>query len=831
MAYENCLAEIEKAVGRKLSDDELNDLLSELQKRIDRKRLSSSVDNLDDAVLKVADDYAAEIAEAALIERRNAALQLKARLEALDFVRQQFADNPVLGMEAMLVGVNRPKPGARLSAAAEQNQLANYYLGGFHSDLQVNGLWGEFASGAFDRDIARAMWAKNRETPLPFDGPEQAGKIADIVIKWQEVARQDANKAGAWVKKMPGYIVRQSHDHYKISRAGYDQWKAGILPRLDMDRTFGSSDPEKVLPEVYRGLASGVHLKTNDSAPSGFKGPGNLAKRVSVERELHFRSAEDWFDYNQEFGVGTLAEALIRGFEWHAQSTGLMRKLGPNPGANFNTIADEILKGLDETSRATFNNAVRGKLANQLATLDGTTRIPVNRMGARIAAGVRVSENMAKLGASLLAQFGDIPIYASEMRYQGRGFLSGIADAISNLRKGRNRKEMAEIDGMIGVAMDEMRAQIASRFSIGDDAIPGSMSRLQQLFFKLNGMRWWQDSLQAAAQRSMAHRLAMNKGLAFNNLDPDLQRVLGLFGIDDARWNVIRAASSKEADGRVYAVADTILDLPDEAVAPILTAQGRDVTPARATALKREIADQLRSYYVDRGAFAVVEPDQRTRATMLRGTKPGTVEGEMLRFIAQFKSFVFAVTQKAIGREIYGRGATTLGQALRNGNGEMLGLAQLILWSAVFGYGAMSAKDLVKGRTPRDPLSAKTFFAALAQGGGAGIYGDFLFGEVKNRFGGGVLQTIAGPAAGDFQNIFDLYGRLRSGDDVASAAFRTMLTSTPFMNLFYTRVVMDYLILYQIQEALNPGSLRRMEKRIEKENGQTFLIRPSEAVR
>jgi hypothetical protein len=57
-----------------------------------------------------------------------------------------------------------------------------------------------------------------------------------------------------------------------------------------------------------------------------------------------------------------------------------------------------------------------------------------------------------------------------------------------------------------------------------------------------------------------------------------------------------------------------------------------------------------------------------------------------------------------------------------------------------------------------------------------------------------------------------------------------LISNTPFMNLFYTRIVLDYLILYQIQEALDPGSLRRMERRVEREQGQEFLLAPSEVV-
>jgi hypothetical protein len=199
----------------------------------------------------------------------------------------------------------------------------------------------------------------------------------------------------------------------------------------------------------------------------------------------------------------------------------------------------------------------------------------------------------------------------------------------------------------------------------------------------------------------------------------------------------------------------------------------------------------------------------------------------MIRFFGEFKAFPAAAIQKAWGREIYGRGATKLTEALRNGHGEMLGLAQLMLWSTILGYVSLSAKDLAKGRTPRDPLDRRTWGAAFVQGGGASIYGDFLFGEMKNRFGGTLMTTLSGPTAGTVDDIADLWGRLRAGDDFAAQSLRVAINNTPFLNMFYSRIALDYLFLYQIQEALNPGSLKRMERRVEKQNAQTFLVRPS----
>lgn len=44
---------------------------------------------------------------------------------------------------------------------------------------------------------------------------------------------------------------------------------------------------------------------------------------------------------------------------------------------------------------------------------------------------------------------------------------------------------------------------------------------------------------------------------------------------------------------------------------------------------------------------------------------------------------------------------------------------------------------------------------------------------------------------------------------------------------YYTRAALDYVILYQIQKALSPGFLRRLERRVREENEQEFLIPPS----
>ncbi len=112
-----------------------------------------------------------------------------------------------------------------------------------------------------------------------------------------------------------------------------------------------------------------------------------------------------------------------------------------------------------------------------------------------------------------------------------------------------------------------------------------------------------------------------------------------------------------------------------------------------------------------------------------------------------------------------------------------------------------------------------------------GIYGDFLFGDMKNRFGGGAVATLAGPLAGTAGDVVDLMQRFRDGDDTAAQATRMMINNLPGANLFYLKGALDYAVFFRLQEAMNPGYLKRMEKRMKKDNDQTYMYSPSQAVR
>lgn len=849
MAAQDCIDAAEKAAGGKLNLAQITEAIEVLQERQKQLMATDASLSAEDAALRAADELGAEAMQAAAYKKRAAFINARRRAEALAYLRNNWADQPVLGAESFLVGTNIARTGSRASVSVEQSQLANSYVGGLLSDLEVSGNLDALSSGAFDDDIAKALWQLRNQAPDMTGIPKEAVEIAKTIGKWQETARIGANKAGAMIGKLDNYITKQSHDPLRIRAAGKEEWIQKILPRLTPE-TFTNGTPYEFLSATYDGLASGVHFKSTGAPAGAFTGPRNIAKQVSQERVLHFRSAEDWTAYNREFGMGNIRESVIGSLSMLGESTALMKRLGTNPESNWNQVLDTFakdLKGNPEKMKA-FDDARKRMLKNRFSEVDGTTRIPVDGDLARYSSIARAWVNMTSLGASIASSLTDIPVAASELRYQGSNMLSGMGELVRGLTKGRKSVEERQILSMLGVYMEGMRGATTNRFSV-DDTLPGQVSKWQNLFFRMNLQSWWTDTHRASAGLSMSNYLASNANKDFASLPKELTRALDLYGIDAGRWDLMRSAQLSEANGRKFLTTQDFDNIPDDALTGYLESQGRTPSKNAISELREELASQLRGYISDRVSYAVLEPDARTRAVLRQGTQPGTVSGELMRFFGQFKSFGVSFIQKAAGRELYGRDyvPTEFGRGLRpfreliqaastgSPAAQFMGMANLVAWSTVFGYMALATKDLIKGREPRDPSDPKVWMASFVQGGGFGIYTDFLFGEAS-RFGNKPLETLAGPFASRAASVVDIVQQARlaaTGEesDLASKLFRFGQSSTPFANLFYVKPILDYAIFYRIQEWMNPGSMRRMEQRVKAENNQQFLLRPSEVVR
>lgn len=828
MAMQDCLNVIKSAAGEgKISDEQATMLLSEIDDFITMKKKALQPDNLDATIAQHLQQRLNDSILAAALEKRSAMINAKVVAQNYNFLAK--FDNPAEGLKALMVGSVYSKVGSKLSIDAQGKALTNKYLGRLINDLEKGGLLDHFSRGHMDDDIARELFEIKPDGQPGVSNNPVAQQIAEVIHKYQMTAIERANRAGSYIQPRPGYIFRQTHDQSKIRQAGFEEWKNFILDKLDAEATFRGADPEEFLKGAYLGLTTGMHKRFKGETESnflhGFKGPANLAKRMSQERLLHFKDADSFMAYNSHFGTQDLREAIVGGLEHMARNTALMEGLGTNPVATFDKMITELKIKYRDNPKI-YDELSKKNLMNMLKEIDGTTRIPANVSLARIGSITRAVQNMAKLGGAVVSSITDIPNQAAELKYQGMPILGAYMETLAGIFRGRGDGERREIARLLGIGFDGLIGETTARFA-SQDSLPGTLAKTQQRFFKLNLMSWWNDTNRTSTALIMSNNLAEKAKLSYGKLDGRLANVLKQYDIGEAEWDIYRKHALKKADdGNNYLVSEGLDDLSDEDVSKYLQSKTGKKPSARDIATARdELISRLDTYFQDRADFAVPMPGAAERAMMNQGTETGTIEGEVIRMIMQFKAFPITMIRRGLGREVYGQAG---------GKTDIGGLAHLIAGTTLFGYGSMVAKDILKGREPRtftgDPeKDAKLMFAAMSQGGGLGIYGDFLFGEYS-RYGRSFLSTLAGPTFGQVDDLAEIFTRIRTGEDVSANVMRTMINNTPFINLFYTRQALDYLILYELQEMANPGYLRRMESRIMRENDQRFFVPPSQQV-
>ena len=849
-----CLLRVEELLRKSsIKAAKKDEIINQIKIAQAEKRITS-IDEIN--VDKVAQEVSEQIKLEKKINKRNALEnEIKGR-KYVEYILDNFNDNPQEGLVSILVGTNRRVAGARSAVSVQQHASVNQLIAGFNQKLRQNNVTTLFEKmdKKTQRRVVNAMYELNQkktyieeltglEPPVKETNPDIL-KLAEIMEEYSETIRLKLNDRGANIQKLWGYIVRQSHDPYSIRDAAkklgknldemeadpnlkgsdinynknFTAWKNFVLDKLDKERTFaGVDDIDQFMLFAYNSLVKNENLKSDGADFSyGARATKDVAKSSKFKRVLHFKTADDWFDYNDVFGVGNLKESFFSGLQTAGRNIGIMDTLGTKPAENFEKIRKAVAKRMVMDKRD--QNTVSSKQFNKfISVVDGSIYTVENFGVAKYSAIARALSSMAKLGGATVSAAADIGLYGSEMRYQGKSFLGGMFEAMSSLARIKNTKQKKDIAEMLGFIADNTIYDIAGRYQVGDNLSKG-FTKAQRFFFKVNLLSWWTNTLKEGAMLGMANYFAKQKNLSFDSLNPQLKNLFKVYNIDSTKWNIIRKTAMEKADDGTEFINIGLLDQISDADVKKIT--GIDDLTAREIGIEKDkFKASVSGMLLDRSIYAVIEPDARVRATMTQGQLAGTAAGEALRFFFQFKAFPLSIVQKVLGREIdYFKGQN---KEVQRG---IVGLAAIVVTSGLLGYLSMTIKDLLKGRSPRDPTKVKSVMAAFLQGGGLGIYGDVLFQETRS--GGDILGQLAGPVP---LTAFDLvqaikYGIRGEGGKAGRTAYRAVSQSIPFLNLFYLKTAFDYLIGYSIMETMSPGTLRRMENRMRRDYNQEFLL-------
>lgn len=321
----------------------------------------------------------------------------------------------------------------------------------------------------------------------------------------------------------------------------------------------------------------------------------------------------------------------------------------------------------------------------------------------------------------------------------------------------------------------------------------------------------------------LGHDLALEKELPWDALGKERQHELGLYGIDSGRWDILRSAGTRAADGRTYLTPDALDDVGPEVLAACLVREGLEATEENMARLRSELRSQLRAYFQDRLDGDPLRPDTGPSARAQQAS-PASIPDGLLRFVMPFRHFPVARLQKVWGGEQGGQDAAWKG--FFNQHGEFADLVRLVLMQTVLGYMAMTAREMLDGQAPRDidspEAACATFTAAALRGGAMGTFGDLMCGEAL-RAG---PEDRPGGRAGTDDGIRDIWTRIHEGGAPDKDTLRAVMGLVPGQELWWVRGAFGWLLGHQLFELVNPGYDRRLERRMAQENGQAFWMRP-----
>lgn len=701
------------------------------------------------------------------IENRASAINLVKLGECENYIRKHV--DKTLGFKELYSKVDTRKASIDMTT---KNKLL--YM------LEKEHLVSAFKSRNYERDIARELSGVD-------SGNFRAKRIAAIVAEIQAELVSKVNSAGGNIKTLQGYITRQTHSPTAIRKAGFNEWARVLSETLDYSKTFIDGFERERLRETYNALVTGVHLDefNNVRHTSGMKA-------AEAERKLHFKDADSWLAYNKQFGEYQLKDSILLNMQSLSHVAGTMEILGTEPRQVFSELKNSFIKELQEPAARGGSEEIR-----QLTKLSGNAldkeflhliggNMTGNLTAAKICQSARSLQSLKSLGKVLFSSIPDLVIWSNVLAKQGAPVLSSYAKALKSILYSFSSEQKKEFARKLGVSVDSMLGSFYSKIH-AESHIPGVISKMNDIYFKLNGLAWWDNSFKSSMGLHLSQNLAERVHLPFDELEPSLQNTLSKYGFNKENWKVYESLR-ENVEGIDYLN-------PEKAGGLVLNKD-----PIKNTNAQKEIEYNLRHYLLDMTDTGIATPHAHERYMASFGGLPsGTVGGELARFIMQFKTFPLSFTTRSLKYLMLDSNtpATKRMGGFKNTirammNPKTLGiLGSTVIGTTVLGYISMCAKDISANKELKDPEDPATWHEAMLRGGGVGIIGDVLFKEYSSAWQ--AAGDLTGVVPGEALRIFTDLKNSSDPEKLGNTFIKTIKRNVPGKNLFYVDYILSHL--------------------------------------
>jgi len=838
-----CIAATENAIGRPLKSIEVQNIEERIAKAM--RRLASEDQQAwlgmahDERLIAAGERAAAELMHEANLKARRAELQVLANAKIEQHL-SQFDGDKMDGLARMLA-FHADNKGSFLSIESQSKAIERDALRQMIGAMEASSVkfadnpvkWARSGFNLFEnkegvRALVKELFGEDSGIPAAKDGATQFKAVA-------EALRQRFNRGGGEIGQLEDWGMPHHHSQMNVAKAGREQWIADILPKLDRKRYTGPdgapmTDQELnvFLTHAWETIATGGINKIEPGRPNG---NGMRANRGNEGRQIHFKDADSYLDYQEKYGDHTPYEVMVGHISGVAKDIALVETLGPNPDHAFRLFRDIAIK---EATLADPANA--GKVQKQAVGLEnlynmtaGKTLPVASEWLAKSFDTLRSWLTASRLGSAVISSLSDEATLYLTAHVNNLPEMRIFANELAALNPANQMEKRLALRA--GLAMNTM---ISSLNRFGQEGLGASFSsKLASTVLRASGLNALTDARRRAFGVTMMSSLGQITrdfdGLA--RLDPADHRILLSKGISETDFAVWRKAQLEDWGGGNHTMLtpEAIYRIPDEALAGLADDMFPNM-PADARVLKERAATRLLGVVLEETDVAVIEPGVKERTLMMANLQRGTWKGELSRSFFLFKSFPIAMITRHWMR----------GMSMETAGGKAAYIAGLVASTTVLGAAALQINEVLSGRDPRNLNPAekggvRNWIHAMLKGGSLGIYGDFLFSEATQH-GQSPVASVMGPVIGMGESMFNLtqgnvVQALQGKDTHAGAELvKFVKGNLPGANLWYAKAALDHMIFHRMQEYFSPGYLSTMRSRAYREFGQQFWWEPGEVM-
>lgn len=818
---QECINAVQQAAQRTLTAREIQNIEDRIyrnMRQLARNDPASWRQMTDAERLRRAGQLAAdELQQEAGLKRRRVALTIAARQRLDAFI------NGYQGTDGKLGALNRT---IAFSADGKSNFLSVESRGKATRDYALSQIQEAFE--AVDPRFFHLFEDEKGVRDLVFEirgqdtGNIKAKKGAKAWADVTELLRRRFNDAGGDIGYLENWGIPQHHSMEKVGRATREQWVSDVIGKLDRKyyikedgQLMSDAEVTAFLGEAYNTIATGGLNKLSDS---GMRLSGARANRGNASRQIHFKDADSYLEYQRQYGDRSLWEVMVGHLEGISKDIALVETYGPNPDHVFRAILDEVT-----AETATVNPQRTGqvkRMANSTENLynfiSGKTQPIANPHIAQWSDNIRNWLVASRLGSALLASFSDLGTMYLSAKVTNLPMNQLFRNQLEAMDP-TNRTELARAR-RAGLAMESLLGSV-NRWAM-DNMGPSKARWAATAVMRASGLTAWSDAHKRAYGVTMMGSLGevVSRSPDLRSLDGGDFRILKSKGITEQDFSVWKLADQEDwgKGNNTMLTPESIMRIPDDAVKHL-------GAPER---VKFEAMRKLLGAVAEEVDMAVITPGAREKMITGGGLQRGTWKGELVRSVFLFKSFPISVVMRHWSR--------AMGMPSAGGRAAYIGA--FIASTTILGALSQQLNDMASGRNPREMTgedAPKFWLGALLKGGGLGLYGDFLLSD-HTRYGGGALASMLGPVAGLVDDVI----KIGQGIPLNAVEGKSEQTGgdlvklgkglTPGANIWYLKAAIDHMIFNQMQEYFSPGYLRKMEQRSKKEFNQTYWWRPQD---